>query len=132
MPSRQYFANTFGACRSPPPTSPFPAVLTTAIAQSTEPSIALSPYPDALPDELVATVGDPAPEIELRERVQLAFLAAIQLLPPRQRAVLILHHVVGLPADAVADMLQSTTASVNSALLGASATRSQPTPERLM
>jgi RNA polymerase sigma-70 factor (ECF subfamily) len=85
-------------------------------SRSTEPWIALGPYPDVLLDELQATSGDPLSDVELRESVQLAFLAAVQLLPPRQRAVLILRDVVGFPADAVADMLESTTASVNSAL----------------
>ena len=100
----------------------FPQAIADAVARSTEPAITLTPYPDALLDELEATSGDPAAEVELRESVQLAFLAAVQLLPPRQRAVLILRDVVGFPADTVAHMLESTTASVNSALNRARAT----------
>ena len=93
-----------------------PQALAEAVAEGSEPSIHLTPYPDALLDDLVATSGDPAEDAEVRESVELAFLAAVQLLPPRQRAVLILRDVVGFSADVVAEMLESTTASVNSAL----------------
>jgi RNA polymerase sigma-70 factor (ECF subfamily) len=93
-----------------------PQWLTDAAATSTDPWISLSPYPDALLDQLEAGSGDPVANAELGESVQLAFLAAVQLLPPRQRAVLLLRDVVGFSADAVAEMLDSTTASVNSAL----------------
>jgi RNA polymerase sigma-70 factor (ECF subfamily) len=99
--------------RTDPPT--LPKAIADAVAQSTEPTITLTPYPDALLDELEATSGDPVAQYELNESVQLAFLAAVQLLPPRQRAVLILRDVVGFSAEAVAEMLESTTASVNSA-----------------
>jgi RNA polymerase sigma-70 factor (TIGR02960 family) len=87
-----------------------------AITGGPEHVINLSPYPDALLDELEAPSGDPVVAYDLRESVQLAFLAAMQLLPPRQRAVLILHDVVGFPAAEVAELLDSTVASVNSAL----------------
>jgi RNA polymerase sigma-70 factor (ECF subfamily) len=96
-----------------------------AIARSAEPAIGLSPYPDALLDELEATAGDPVAEYDLHESVQLAFLAVVQLLPPRQRAVLILHDVVGFSAAEVAALLDSTTASVNSALNRARVTMQQ-------
>ncbi|MBV9357592.1 MAG: hypothetical protein JO023_18935 [Chloroflexi bacterium] len=86
------------------------------VARSTEPAISLTPYPDALLDALPALAVDPAADYELRGSVQLAFLAAVQLLPPRQRAVLILRDVVGFSSDAVADLLDTTPASVNSAL----------------
>jgi RNA polymerase sigma-70 factor (ECF subfamily) len=99
--------------------------LADAIARGTEPAINLGPYPDALLDELEATSGDPVAEAELRESVQLAFLAAVQLLPPRQRAALLLRDVVGFPAGAVAEMLDATIASVNSALKRARATLEQ-------
>jgi RNA polymerase sigma-70 factor (ECF subfamily) len=92
------------------------------IARSAEPAITLSPYPDTWLDEIEATLGDPAAAYDLRESVQLAFLAAVQLLPPRQRAVLILRDVLGWSAAEVADLLDSTAASVNSALTRARAT----------
>src|SRR6202521_5747759 len=65
---------------------PVPHAIAEAVARATEPAINLSPYPDALLDELEATSGDPVAEYDLRESVQLAFLAAVQTLPPRQRA----------------------------------------------
>ena len=101
--------------RRPDEQPPVPNVLAEALARSTEPAVNLSPYPDALLDEIEATSGDPAAEYDLRESVQLAFLAVVQLLPPRQRAVLILRDVVGFSAAEVAQILDSTTASVNSA-----------------
>jgi RNA polymerase sigma-70 factor (ECF subfamily) len=99
----------------------------------------LSPYPDALlddplrvprgplrePQELEAPLGNPGAEYDLQQSVQLAFLAAVQLLPPRQRAVLILHDVVGFTGAEVANLLDSTIASVNSALNRARATLQQ-------
>jgi RNA polymerase sigma-70 factor (TIGR02960 family) len=93
-----------------------PAMLAAEVAQGAEPRICLSPYPDALLDELEATWGNPAADYELRESVQLAFLAAIQLLPPRQRAALILRDVLGWSLSEVANMLDSSVAGVNSAL----------------
>ena len=76
----------------------------------------LDPYPDAeLPD--IADDG-PGPEAryEVREAVRLAFVAAIQLLPPRQRAALLLCDVLGWSAIETAQLLGGTTASINSAL----------------
>jgi RNA polymerase sigma-70 factor (ECF subfamily) len=76
----------------------------------------LSPLPDVLLEELPSGEGDPAVRYDLHESVQLAFLAAIQLLPPRSRAVLILRDVLGWSAREVADLLEASVASVNSAL----------------
>jgi RNA polymerase sigma-70 factor (ECF subfamily) len=76
----------------------------------------VQPYPDSLLDEMAA--GQPGPESVAvsRETISLTFLAAIQLLPPRQRAVLILRDVASWPAAEVAGLLDMTVAAVNSAL----------------
>jgi RNA polymerase sigma-70 factor (ECF subfamily) len=96
-----------------------------AIAPTKSPAFNLSPYPDALLDELAAPSDDPGTAYDLAESVQLAFLALVQVLPARQRAVLILHDVLGFAAAEVAAQLHATTASVNSALNRARATMQQ-------
>ncbi|WP_234440760.1 RNA polymerase subunit sigma-70 [Streptomyces rimosus] len=90
----------------------------------------LQPYPDALLDLAAPADGGPEAAAIARETIELAFLAAIQHLPPRQRAVLILRDVVGLPAAETAGALGLSTAAVKSALQRARATLRERLPER--
>src|SRR5919108_837933 len=76
----------------------------------------LEPYPDALLDGIAQTTPGPEARYEAKEAVTLAFGAALQRLPARQRAVLVLRDVLGFRAAEVADMLESSEVSVNSAL----------------
>ncbi|MFC7307897.1 RNA polymerase subunit sigma-70 [Streptomyces monticola] len=85
----------------------------------------LQPYPDELLD-----AAGPDAALIARETIELAFLAAIQHLPPRQRAVLILRDVAGWSAQETADALELTVASVKSALQRARATLRDRLPER--
>jgi RNA polymerase sigma-70 factor (ECF subfamily) len=76
----------------------------------------LQPYPDRLLDQLTVPDGDPAAVVARRDSVALAFVAALQLLPATQRAVLILRDVLAWSAAEVADLLGTSVAAVNSAL----------------
>jgi RNA polymerase sigma factor (sigma-70 family) len=76
----------------------------------------LEPYPDALLATAIDVPIGPEARYELTESITLAFVTALQLLPPRQLAALVLHDVLGFRAGEVAPMLDSTVDSVNSAL----------------
>jgi RNA polymerase sigma-70 factor (ECF subfamily) len=82
----------------------------------------LEPYPDALLDGLPDREPGPEARYEMRESVSLAFLAALQQLPARQRAVLVLREVLGFRASEVAEMLAASESAVTSALKRARAT----------
>jgi RNA polymerase sigma-70 factor (ECF subfamily) len=89
----------------------------------------VDPFPARPSDEAASETYDPAARYALREGMELALLRAIQKLPGRQRAVLIFRDVLGWTGPEVADVLESTVASVNSALQRARATIEQYLPE---
>jgi RNA polymerase sigma-70 factor (ECF subfamily) len=114
-------------------------VLPHQVAAPADPSVALPPRTDiAWLQPFPARVGEPVAPSEAqpdavvvaRETIELAFLAAIQHLPPRQRAVLILRDVLGWPAKQTAALLSGSVASVNSALQRARSTLREHLPER--
>jgi RNA polymerase sigma-70 factor (TIGR02960 family) len=88
----------------------------------------LEPYPDVLLDGVADIAFGPEARYEATEAIGLAFVTALQLLPPRQRAVLILRDVLGFRAAEVADMLLSSEESVTSALKRARATLQRELP----
>jgi RNA polymerase sigma-70 factor (TIGR02960 family) len=90
----------------------------------------LQPYPDALLDEAAASDEQPDAVIVERETIELAFIAAMQVLPPRQRATLIARDVLGWPASETASLLGTSVAASNSALQRARATMQQHLPQR--
>jgi RNA polymerase sigma-70 factor, ECF subfamily len=89
----------------------------------------VDPFPDRPSDDTASPTYDPVARYAIREGMELALLRAIQELPGRQRAVLIFRDVLGWTASEVAELLESTVASVNSALQRARGTIEQHLPE---
>ena len=90
----------------------------------------LEPFPDSLVEPVAAPEDQPDAVAVATETIELAFLIAIQQLPPRQRAVLILRDVLGFSGDEVAAQLETTRASVSSALQRAHKAVDERLPER--
>jgi RNA polymerase sigma-70 factor (TIGR02960 family) len=90
----------------------------------------LEPYPDALLEGVPDATPGPDARYETHETIALAFVTALQRLPPRQRAALVLRDVLGFRAAEVAAMLDTTETSVNSALQRARATLDAAAPPR--
>jgi RNA polymerase sigma-70 factor (ECF subfamily) len=90
----------------------------------------VEPYPDERLQDAVTSIADPAARYALREGMELAFLTAIQRLPGRQRAVLILRDVLGWTGSEAAELLDTTVTAVNSALQRARATIEAEAPAR--
>jgi RNA polymerase sigma-70 factor (TIGR02960 family) len=88
----------------------------------------LQPYPDVLLDGLPDVAPGPQARVESREAISLAFVTAMQALPPRQRAVLVLRDVLGYRAAETADMLDMTEEAVTSAVKRARAAMPAPHP----
>jgi RNA polymerase sigma-70 factor (ECF subfamily) len=88
----------------------------------------LDPYPDVLLVEAADTAAGPEATYEAREAISLAFITALQLLPPRQRAALILRDVLDFSTREVAEMLATSEDSVASALKRARTTLSRELP----
>jgi RNA polymerase sigma-70 factor (ECF subfamily) len=89
----------------------------------------LQPYPDRLLEPVAPSDAEPDSALVAKETIELAFLAAIQHLPPRQRAVLILRDVLGWSANETAALLEMSVAGVKSALQRARPTLRQHLPE---
>ena len=88
----------------------------------------LEPYPDLLLQELPDDAPGPQARYEAREAISLAFVTALQVLPPRQRAALILRDVLGFPTSEAAQMLQTSEQSVASAVKRARAALARELP----
>ncbi|MGW0045101.1 sigma-70 family RNA polymerase sigma factor [Rhodococcus sp. NPDC003348] len=87
------------------------------------------PWLEPIPDEMLGVAAsDPATVATSRESLRLALIASLQFLPPKQRAVLILREVLAWPAADVAELLDTSTAAVNSALQRARAQIAQASP----
>jgi RNA polymerase sigma-70 factor (TIGR02960 family) len=104
-----------------------------AMGESPEPTrriepLWLEPYPDVLLGDLPDLSPGPAARYEARESIELAFIAALQGLPPRQRVALVLHDVLGFRTAEAAEMLDTSEASIKGALQRARATVGERLP----
>ena len=90
----------------------------------------LQPYPDRLLDEVAPSDAQPDVVAVERETIELVFLAALQVLPPRQRAALVVRDVLGWPAAEAASLLETSVAAANSALQRARTTMKAHLPAR--
>jgi RNA polymerase sigma factor (sigma-70 family) len=121
------------ARRRPPISAPPPAGLEPPGPTRLGELLWLEPCPDALLEELADSAPGPEARYEARESISLAFITALQLLPPRQRAAIILRDVLGFHAREAARMLDTTDESVTSALKRARAAlerHQQSSPQR--
>jgi RNA polymerase sigma-70 factor (TIGR02960 family) len=114
------------AGRRPPP-APVPPFQPPEPTRCGEPTW-LQPYPDALLEGIADPSPGPAARYQAREAIELAFVAGLQRLPPRQRSVLVLRDVLGFGTAEVAAMLDSSEASVKAALQRARATLEERRP----
>jgi len=119
------------ARRRPPVSTPPPGALQPPQPTRLGELLWLEPYPDALLDSIADTAPGPEARYQSTESISLAFITALQLLPPRQRAALILRDVLGFHASEAAGILDTTEESVTSALKRARATleRHQKSPQ---
>jgi RNA polymerase sigma-70 factor (ECF subfamily) len=113
--------NALRAARRRPPPAPVPPFPPPEPTRHGEPT-GLQPYPDALLAGLPDAAPGPEARYEAREAIELAFIAGLQDLPPRQRAALVLRDVLGYPTTEVAALLGSSEAAVKGALQRARAT----------
>ena len=111
--------------RTQPPVPRFEAAEPTRVGEP----LWLEPYPDLLLEGIPELAAGPDVRYEAKETIALAFVTAVQHLPPRQRAVLVLRDVLGFRAGEVAGMLDTSEASVNSALQRARATMAARLPD---
>jgi RNA polymerase sigma-70 factor (TIGR02960 family) len=114
--------DTLRSARRRPPVSAPPAELRPPEPTRLGELLWLEPYPDALLDSLADSTPGPEARYEARESISLAFITALQLLPPRQRAAVVLRDVLGFHAREAARMLDTSEESVTSALKRARAT----------